>query len=255
MVTFAEVSAPDPRLAAVIPSQRTDFLEGNAGLTPPTLDGTTAPQGGRAAHSGTSMQPVTPAMGTEAGSSIPAAVDSGGLAGLLRETGQGSHQAFEEFYRRTSRRVFGMVRRVVVDPGLSEEVTQEVFIVVWRDAGAYDPALGSPTTWLLTIAHRKAVDKVRSHQSSTNRDARWASASWSRPYDEVTTSALDRMDALHLRDSLAALSPLQREAILLAYFGSLTYREVAERLSKPLPTIKSRIRDGLKQLRGQLDPA
>ena len=252
LVTFADVSAPDPHLGAVIPSQRTDFLEGNAGLTPPTLDGTTAPQGGQAAHSGTSMQLVTPATGTEAGS---AAADSAGLAGLLRETGQGSHQAFEEFYRRTSRRVFGMVRRVVVDPGLSEDVTRDVFIGVWRDAGTYDPALGSPTTWLLTIAHRKAVDKVRSHQSSTNRDARWASASRSRPCDEVTTSALDRMNALHLRDSLAALSPLQREAILLAYFGPLTYREVAEKLSKPLPTIKSRIRDGLKQLRGQLDPA
>lgn len=218
LVIFAEVSAPEPRLGAVIPGQRTD--SGGTELSPPA-----------------SEHPATC------------------LIGLLRETGQGSHQAFEEFYRRTSRRVFGMVRRVVVDPGLSEEVTQEVFIVVWRDAGAYDPALGSPTTWLLTIAHRKAVDKVRSHQSSINRDARWASAAWSRPYDEVTTSALDRMDALHLRDSLAALSPLQREAILLAYFGSLTYREVAERLSKPLPTIKSRIRDGLEQLRRQLDPA
>jgi len=74
------------------------------------------------------------------------------------------------------------------------------------------------------------------------------------PFDEVTTSFIDRMDALQLIDCLAALSPLQREPIVLAYFGALTYREVAERLSAPLPTIKSRVRAGLKQLRGQLEP-
>lgn len=186
----------------------------------------------------------------------PAAEDTATyLAGLLQETGEGCHEAFTDFYRRTSRRVFGVVRRVVVDPGLSEEVTQEVFIVVWQDASKYDPSQGSPTAWLLTIAHRRAVDKVRSHQSSTNRDARWAAVSWTSPYDEVATSFIDRMEALQLMDSLAVLTPLQREAIVLAYFGPLTYREVAERLAKPLPTIKSRIRDGLKQLRGELEPA
>lgn len=177
------------------------------------------------------------------------------LARLLLETGQGNHGAFTEFYQRTSQLVFGLVRRVVVDPGLSEEVTQEVFIVVWQNASKYDPALGSPTGWLVTIAHRRAVDKVRSHQSSTNRDARWAAASWSRPFDEVAASFSDRMEALQLLDSLRALSPLQREPIVLAYFGALTYREVAERLSAPLPTIKSRVRAGLKQLRGQLERA
>lgn len=177
------------------------------------------------------------------------------LAKLLRNTGQGNHGAFTEFYQRTSQLVFGVVRRVVLDPGLSEEVTQEVFIVVWQNASKYDPGLGSPTGWLATIAHRRAVDKVRSRQSSTNRDARWASASWTRPFDEVAASFSDRMDALQLMDSLRTLSPLQREPIVLAYFGALTYREVAERLSAPLPTIKSRVREGLKQLRGQLDPA
>ncbi|GAC1484165.1 MAG: sigma-70 family RNA polymerase sigma factor [Pseudarthrobacter sp.] len=177
------------------------------------------------------------------------------LAALLYKTGLGCHEAFTQFYVRTSRRVFGVVRRVVVDPGLSEEVAQEVFVAVWQDASKYDPVLGSPTAWLLTIAHRRAVDKVRSHQNSTNRDARWAAASWTRPYDEVSDSFTDRMEVLQLMDSLAAISPLQREAIVLAYFGPLTYREVAERLSEPLPTIKSRIRDGLKQLRKQLEPA
>lgn len=229
LVTFIEVPPPGP---FIVPDEIGDHTDSRTDLTRSTLDGTSAPQGGRVAHCG-----------------------SLDLGGLLRETGQGSHEAFTEFYRRTSPRVFGMVRRVVVDPGLSEEVTQEVFIMVWRHAAAYDPARGSPTTWLLTIAHRKAVDRVRSQQSSTDRNARWATASYTRPYDEVATSSLDRMESLQLMDSLAALSPLQREAIVLAYFGPLTYREVAESLSKPLPTVKSRIRDGLNLLREQLKPA
>lgn len=176
------------------------------------------------------------------------------LASLLLKTGQGSHDAFTALYRLSSRQVFGAVRRVVVDPGLSEEVTQEVFTVIWRDASKYDSGRGSPTAWMLTIAHRRAVDKVRSHQSSTNRDARWSAASWTRPYDEVTDSFIDRLEALLLLDALRTLSPLQREAIVLAYFGALTYREVADKLSTPLPTIKSRIRAGLQRLRVQLEP-
>ncbi|MFK0003579.1 sigma-70 family RNA polymerase sigma factor [Paenarthrobacter sp. NPDC090522] len=209
---------------------------------------------------------MTPVKSVEAAGQSFVSADAGGsefsppapddtatcLMGLLRETGQGCQEAFTQFYRRTSRRVFGLVRRVVIDPHLSEEVIQEVFMVVWRDAAKYDPELGSPTAWLMTIAHRKAVDKVRSHQSSADRNSRWAAASWTRPYDEVATVFMDRLEALQLMDSLAALSPLQREAIVLAYFGPLTYREVAEKLSKPLPTIKTRIRDGLKQLREQL---
>lgn len=269
LVAFAEVSRPGPGSCAVTPAEGIDLSEGHTDFTRSTLDGTTAPQGGRTAHSGTPMQPSAPVIGLEAASHThvsAAAIDTeplspdsgdsaGRLIGLLQEIGQGRHEAFSEFYRLTSRWVFGVVRRVVLDRGLSDEVTQEVFIVVWRDAAAYDPALGSPSGWLLTITHRRAVDRIRSRQSSTNRDAPWASASWSRPYDQVDASSMERMDALQLRDSLAALPPLQREAIVLAYFGPLTYREVAERLSKPLPTIKSRIRDGLKQLREQLEPA
>ncbi|MEW1809044.1 ECF RNA polymerase sigma factor SigK [Pseudarthrobacter sp. NPDC080039] len=175
------------------------------------------------------------------------------LAGLLLKTGQGNHEAFTEFYRLASPRVFGVVRRVVLDPHLSEEVMQEIFMLVWQNAGKYNPALGSPIGWLVTIAHRKAVDKVRSRQSSTHRDARWAAAEWKHPFDEVGESVTDGMEACQVFDSLTALSPLQRESILLAYFGCLTYREVAEKLSVPLPTIKSRIREGLSRLRTQYD--
>lgn len=174
------------------------------------------------------------------------------LIDLLRETGQGSHASFTDFYQQTSPRVFGTVCHLVRDSSLSEEVTQEVFIVVWQDAAKYDPGLGSPTSWLLTIARRKAVDKIRSYQSSTRRSTQWATASLTGAYDEVEASVLDRLEALQLMASLEKLSPLQREAITHAYFGSLTYREVAEILSRPLPTIKSRIRDGLNKLRVEL---
>lgn len=176
------------------------------------------------------------------------------LAGLLLRTAQGDHQAFSEFYRHTSGQVAGLVRRVVIDRELSEEVVQEVFIVVWQDAAKYQAALGGPTAWLMTIAHRRAVDKVRSNQSSRNRDDRWASTTPG-AYDGVLDAVADNMVARTLVTSLACLSALQRESIVLAYFGSLTYREISVKLAVPLPTIKSRIRGGLQRLRTQLEPA
>lgn len=174
------------------------------------------------------------------------------LAALIVQIASGDHAAFTEFYRHTSRRVFGTVRRILLDPALSEEVAQEVFIDVWQHASKYQPAIGSPAAWLMTIAHHKAVDKVRSHQSSANRDGRWAAANHSIAYDEVLESVTSRSESRELMKCLTRLSEVQREAIVLAYFGCLTYREVAERLSKPLPTIKTRIRDGLQQLRAQV---
>lgn len=175
------------------------------------------------------------------------------LALLLLETGLGNHQAFSEFYARTSRRVFGLVCRIVVDHGLSEEVVQDVYISVWRDARTYRADAGSPVSWLLTIAHRRAVDKVRSREASANREARWGAASHSVPYDDVAETVLERADAGSLKTALASLVPAQREAIDLAYFGGFTYREVAEKLGVPLPTIKSRIRDGVGRLRSLLE--
>lgn len=174
------------------------------------------------------------------------------LAGLLLRTAQGDHQAFSEFYRHTSRQVTGLVTRVVIDRELSEEVVQEIFIIVWQDAVKYRPAAGTPTAWLMTIAHRRAVDKVRANQSSRNRDHRWAATAPS-AYEGVLDDVADKMDARILIASLACLSALQRESIVLAYFGSLTYQEISVKLSVPLPTIKSRIRDGLQRLRMHVD--
>lgn len=176
------------------------------------------------------------------------------LEELLLRTAEGDQIAFAEFYRMTSRRVFGLARRVVVDAGLSEEVLQETFITVWQQAAKYSPALGSPIGWLMTITHRRAVDKVRSHQRSAERDRRWAAANQSIAYDDVAEHATDRSDVRMLMESLSFLSVLQRESIQLAYFAGLTYRQVAERLGIPLPTVKTRIRDGLENLRTRLAP-
>ena len=174
------------------------------------------------------------------------------LAGLLLRTAQGDHQAFSEFYRHTCRQVTGLVQRVVIDRELSEEVVQEIFVIVWQDGAKYQPATGTPRAWLMTIAHRRAVDKVRATQSSRNRDDRWAATAPS-AYDGVLDDMADKMDAQILIASLACLSALQRESIVLAYFGSLTYKEISVKLSVPLPTIKSRIRDGLQRLRTHID--
>lgn len=172
------------------------------------------------------------------------------LTRLLLRIAQGDHQAFSEYYRRTSRQVTGLVKRVLIDRELSEEVVQDIYIIVWQDAAKYQPATGTPTAWLMTIAHRRAVDKVRATQSSRNRDHRWATTTPS-AYDGVLDDVADSIDARILIASLTCLSTLQRESIVLAYFGSLTYQEISLRLSVPLPTIKSRIRDGLQRLRMQ----
>ncbi|WP_258805715.1 sigma-70 family RNA polymerase sigma factor [Pseudarthrobacter sp. NS4] len=145
-----------------------------------------------------------------------------------------------------------MVQHVVINRELSEEVVQEIFIIVWQDAAKYQPATGTPMAWLMTIAHRRAVDKVRATQSSRNRDHRWATTAPS-AYDGVLDDVTDKMDAQILIASLACLSALQRESIVLAYFGSLTYQEISVKLSVPLPTIKSRIRDGIQKLRTQIE--
>ncbi|BAS11213.1 ECF RNA polymerase sigma factor SigK [Arthrobacter sp. Hiyo4] len=186
-------------------------------------------------------------------SSSDAARDA--LVHLLRRTAQGDHQAFSDFYHQTSGQVFGLVRRVLIDHELSEDVTQEVFIMVWQTSAKYNPIAGSPMAWLMTIAHRRAVDRVRSHHSSRDRDSRWAAYTENPASDEVSETVINALDAQNLHRSMVCLTPLQREAIVLAYLGCLTYREVAEKLSTPLPTIKSRIRNGLLRLRAELEPA
>lgn len=175
------------------------------------------------------------------------------LSALLAQTATGNQSAFSAFYDLTSRQIYGLVHRVVVNADLAEDITQDTYAMVWLEAGKFDPTAGSPQAWLRTIAHRRAVDKVRNEQALINRELRWGRPDERYDHDIVGDTVAGQLDQEHLIRQLQELAPLQREAITLAYFDSLTYREVAERLSVPVPTVKSRIRDGLKQLRTRLN--
>src|SRR6266851_8271119 len=169
------------------------------------------------------------------------------LVSLLARTAQGDHRAFEAIYYQVAAAVFGTVRSVVRDPFLSEEVTQEVFIEIWRTASRFDPGRGSPMAWVATIAHRRAVDRVRAEQRSADRDRR--AASHPIAYDDVAESAEHNLDRERVRHCLKRLTELQRQAVTLAYYGGYTYREVAGLLGIPAGPLSTRMRDGLIRLR------
>jgi RNA polymerase sigma-70 factor (ECF subfamily) len=171
------------------------------------------------------------------------------LAGLLARIADGDQAAFAEFYQLTSRRVFGMARRVLIDPELSEDTTQEVFLQVWQNAAKFNPEAGSPLSWLMTISHRRAVDKVRSSQSATDREAKYGASSQDVDHDSVSAEVDSKLEAEAVVRCLETLTDTQQESVRLAYYGGLTYREVAEKLNAAVPTIKSRIRDGLIRLK------
>lgn len=175
------------------------------------------------------------------------------LSALLGRVADGDRGAFAEFYQLTSRRVYGMARRVLIDAELSEDTTQEVFLQVWQNAAKFDPAAGSPLSWLMTISHRRAVDKVRSSQSSTDREARYGASSQDIDHDSVSDEVGSKLEAEAVVRCLGTLTETQQESVRLAYYGGLTYREVAERLNAAVPTIKSRIRDGLIRLKTCLE--
>jgi RNA polymerase sigma-70 factor (ECF subfamily) len=168
---------------------------------------------------------------------------------LLRAVAKGDEQAFGTLYELVAPRVYGLARRVLRDPAQAEEVAQEVLVEVWRTAARFDNARGSATAWIFTIAHRRAVDRVRSEQAGADRVARVGAASAQTPYDEVAEEVAGRLEQQQVRHCLKGLTELQREAINLAYYGGHSYREVSELLGTALPTIKTRMRDGLIRLR------
>ena len=171
------------------------------------------------------------------------------LDALLRQVARQDVDAFATFYDQTRARVYGLVARVLRDPGYSEETTQDVYLQVWRTANSYDPQTGSPLAWLLTLAHRRAVDRVRSEQAATTRESRYGAANVDLPSDSVADSVILRDERRQVADCLGSLTDVQREAIQLAYYDGLTYAQVSERLSANLATIKSRMRDAIRGLR------
>jgi RNA polymerase sigma-70 factor (ECF subfamily) len=171
------------------------------------------------------------------------------LDALLRRVAQQDVEAFAAFYDNTRARVFGLVVRVLRDPGYSEETTQDVYLQVWRSAASYDPSAGTPLAWLMTLAHRRAVDRVRSEQSGSQRESRYGAANVELPADRVAEAVIQLDEQRQVTECLNSLTDPQRECIQLAYYEGLTYVQVSERLAANLATIKSRMRDGIRVLR------
>lgn len=195
------------------------------------------------------MSALSPGNPTPGESAAPRQPD---LSELLRASARGDERAFAELYDATSRRLYGLVVRVVRDPAQAEEVAQEAFLEIWRTSARFDPARGSAMSWMMTIAHRKAVDRVRSAEAASRRDQTYDATTQERAYD-ITAEEVERsLEGQRVRNALESLTETQRGAVQLAYFGGYTHNEVAALLGIPLGTAKTRIRDGLIRLRDTL---
>lgn len=181
---------------------------------------------------------------------IPTATSD--LDTLLQRVARGDAAAFAIVYDQTAARVYGLAQRVLRDTGYSEETTQEIYLEVWRTAANYDPTKGSALAWLLTLAHRRAVDRVRSEQAASRRESRYGAASAEPPSDVVVDAVMVSEEQRRVVDCLGGLPEGQRTCVELAYYGGMTYVEVAQRLSINISTIKSRMREALRGLRGCL---
>jgi len=178
-----------------------------------------------------------------------------GLNDLLARVASGDKDAFGELYDRSAPRVLGLVRRLLRDSAQSEEVTQEIFLEVWQNAKRYDSSKGSAITWILTMSHRRAVDRIRSSQSSRVRDTKIGLRDVETEYDSVSESVEIRVEHERVGQALLRLTELQRQAVTLAYYGGYSHSEVAELLEVPIGTVKTRLRDGMIRLRDELGVA
>lgn len=174
------------------------------------------------------------------------------LVTLIGRASRGDEGAFAELYDLTSSNVFGLARRVVRDPAQAEEVAQEAYLEIWRQSARFDAARGSALAWMLTIVHRRAVDRVRSAESAHERDRRYAAVGDGPEYDVVDEAVTANLEQARVRRALETLTDVQREAVTLAYYGGYTHREVSDLLGVPLGTVKTRMRDGLIRLRDTL---
>ncbi|KIP51250.1 MULTISPECIES: ECF RNA polymerase sigma factor SigK [Microbacteriaceae] len=168
---------------------------------------------------------------------------------LLVLVAEGNQQAFALFYDSTAARVLGLVRRILVDPAQSEEVTQEIFLEAWQTAARFDPARGKASSWLLTMAHRRAVDRVRASQSARDRDLAVGAREFDDARDDVAETAETRVEHERVTRAMRTLTDLQQQALELVYFGGLSHSEAAREAGVAIGTMKTRVRDALITLR------
>ncbi len=171
---------------------------------------------------------------------------------LLARIADGDEAAFSELYDELAPRVLGLVRRLLVDHAQSEEVTQEIFLEIWQNAPRYEASKGGATTWIFTMAHRRAVDRIRSSQAGRDRDVRIGIRDYESDYDNVAETVETTIENERVKRAMSQLTELQRQAITLAYYGGYSHSEVAERLKVPIGTVKTRLRDGMIRLRDEL---
>jgi RNA polymerase sigma-70 factor, ECF subfamily len=178
----------------------------------------------------------------------PAGEPKADLAELLGQVARGDESAFEAAYEQIARPVYGLVRKVVRDPAQTEEVAQEVLLEIWRTATRFDASRGSAMAWVVTIAHRRAIDRIRATTAQAQREQRVGTLG-EPPPASVADTVESQLDAERVRRCLGSLTSLQRESVTLAYYGGYTYPQVAALLGIALGTIKTRIRDGLIRMR------
>ncbi len=184
-----------------------------------------------------------------------AGVASVSLDALLQQVAQGDQPAFSDLYDRIAPRVLGLVRRVLIDHAQSEEVTQEVFLEIWQSASRFEPNKGKAMTWILTMARRRAIDRIRSSQAGRDRDTRVGLRDYEPEYDEVAESVEIRVEAEKVDSAMRELSDVQRQVISLAYYGGNSHSEIAQTLGVPIGTVKTRMRDGMIRLRNLMGVA
>lgn len=172
----------------------------------------------------------------------------------LVASSQGDDAAFVDVYELLAPAAYGLAARILRDSHHAEEVVQEVFLHAWQAAGSFDPARGSARAWVMTMVHRRAVDRVRSTEAWRRRDTTDVAQRRTSPHDQTEKTAHAALEAQRIRTALAGLTPPQREALELAYFDGYTYSDVSRLLQVPLGTVKTRIRQGLIRLRATLEP-
>jgi len=174
---------------------------------------------------------------------------------LLPRVAQGDRAAFAELYDQTAPRVLGLIKRLLKDHAQSEEVAQEVFLEIWQNATRFDSTRGTAASWMLTMAHRRAVDRIRASQAGRDRDLKIGVRDLQPAFDSVTESVEIRIEHERVERALGRLTELQRQAVKLAYYGGLSHSEVAKLLDVPIGTVKTRLRDGMIRLRDEMGVA